>query len=427
MTDFNWWFAAISLVAILFVIWPLLSHSKSKDKQYASDANRVELNLNLYNEHLDDIQKDLDSGAITPQHYEKLKKEYTLQFEQDNLENAVDIEVKKSSSRWSIIAVSISLPIAALAIYWMLGFEADIEIERLNEKYQRSVQASGGESRDIATAIELKTKLEKRLQQRPENFNNQFLLARVAFELEDYRLAIASYQKILEQHPESPQVLAEMAQVLYVAVGRQFTPEVRQLFDRAIEVDPENTTVIGFAGITAFQSSEFQLAIDYWQNGMPYLAATDQRRQSWQGAIDEAKRQMIAAGLAVAEQPSSSDNVEPKIIVNISVKLAENVDAKPSETVFIYARAWQKTGMPPLAVKRLTVADLPAIVQLDETQVMAPGMPSLADFDEVGISVLVSKAGVAQARSGDWRKIEGPINPKTHSTTIELLVDSQVP
>jgi len=433
MSSINWWFAAISLVAILFVIWPMLSGSRNKDKKYSDDSDRLALNAALYSEHLDDIQKELDKGGITTLHYEKLKKEYTQQYEQDKAVSDQTTK-KQSSSYWSILTVSLCLPIAAFTIYWILGYQADIEIEYLNEKHQSALQRNGGEAKDLAIAKELKEKLQSRLQQRPENLNNQFLLARIAFELEEYRLSLASYQKILEQHPDSPQVLAEMAQVLYAASGRQFSPEVKQLFDRSISLDGQNATIIGLAGITAFQSGEYQSAINYWQQGMPYLDAGDSRQQSWRGAIDEAESRLILAGLTVAEAPSNanaSDSVDqkaaPKVIVNISVSLAESVDVRSSDTVFIYARAWQKVGMPPLAVRRLKVSDLPITIQLDETQVMAPGMPTLADFEEVGISVLISKAGVAQARSGDWQESIGPIKPKLQSETIVILVDSQVP
>lgn len=430
MSSLNWWFAALSLVAILFVVWPMLSGSRNKSKKYSDDSDRLALNAALYSEHLDDIQSELDKGAITAIHFEKLKKEYTQQFEQDKL--ASDQSTKNpSTGHWSILTASLSLPIAALVIYWILGYQADIEIERLNEKHQRILQGSGGELKDLATAEELKAKLVGRLQQRPENLNNRFLLARIAYELGDYRLSLASYQLIVEKHPDSPQVLAEMAQVLYVAGGRKFSSEVKVLFDRSISLDPKNVTIFELAGITAFQSGEYQFAANYWRQGLPLLAGNSPAKERWLMAIDGAMSRMVEAGIEDVQPRNVAEDTDtkadPKVIVNISVSLAEAVDVQASDTVFIYARAWQKVGMPPLAVRRLTVSELPVTIQLDETQVMAPGMPTLADFDEVGISVLISKAGVAQAQPGDWQETIGPIKPKVQSETIVILVDSQVP
>ena len=85
-----------------------------------------------------------------------------------------------------------------------------------------------------------------------------------------------------------------------------------------------------------------------------------------------------------------------KVRVELDAALKDKV--QPGDAVFVFARALSGPPMP-LAVKRLTVADLPAEVSLSDSDAMMPQL-KLSKFPEVQLVARVSRAGNATA--GEW-------------------------
>jgi cytochrome c-type biogenesis protein CcmH len=445
MMSFHWWFLALALLAGLFVAWPLLAR-----KRMASVGNelaeRIKLNDALYAEQLQDLDQQLQAGEIDQPRYDKLKKELDNQHQQDNaIDAASRSRTQLRHAPWLMAGLAVALPVIAFFLYNNLGAAADWEIQQLNNTLIRQQQSGADPELQQALNQDLFQKLEARLKEKPDNLNNRFLLARTAVELGRLPKALDAYRYILERQPDSPQVLGEMAQVLFLSAGNRFTPEVRQVFDRALAMDPNNSDLLGFAGIAAYQSGQYQLAIDYWQKGRATLNPSDPRYQTWQRAVAEAKRQLEdAAGRAdrVANSrgdsattettPRLSDSVTSKEAseatigsLQVSVRLGEHVNAKPGDSVFIYARAWQGSKMP-LAMQQVRVADLPLTLELSESMSMMPGM-TMSRFPQLEVVARIAYSGTAVVRSGDWQATAGPIDTKTSGQEVKLVIDSQIP
>lgn len=440
MSGFEWWFAALALLAGLFVAWPLLAgkgrqstpdRAEAAPMQGSEYSERLAFNDALYLEQLQDLDQQLGSGTITGPRYEKLKQELDSQHQQDNaLEVATDSGRKFRRAPWLVGAMAVALPLLAFVLYNSWGFADDWRIQELNNALSRQQQRGADLETLRALSQDLYENLEDRLEEAPDNLNNRFLLARTAVELGDFREALAAYRYILGRQPNSPQVMGEMAQVLFMAAGNRFTPEVRLLFDRALEMDPDNSDLLGFAGIGAYQSGKYRLAIDYWETGLNTLTAGDPRRQTWQRAIGEAKRQLgdepSQAEAAGSESVATSEgSTMAASALEISVTLGEAVDAQPGDKVFIYARAWDGAKMP-LAMQQVTVADLPMTVELDESMSMMPGM-TMSRFPQLEVVARISSSGVADARSGDWQASAGPVDSASPDKSIKLVIDSQLP
>jgi len=88
--------------------------------------------------------------------------------------------------------------------------------------------------------------------------------------------------------------------------------------------------------------------------------------------------------------------VEVKVSVRLSAELADEV--RPNDSVFVFARAVSGPPMP-LAVKRLSVADLPAEVTLADVDAMMPQL-KLSNFEQVQLVARISRDG--DATRGEW-------------------------
>jgi len=110
------------------------------------------------------------------------------------------------------------------------------------------------------------------------------------------------------------------------------------------------------------------------------------------------------------------------VMVDINAEARGNFAA--DDLVFVYAKAKQGPRMP-LAAQRITLADLPATVVLDDSMAMVEGM-NLSAFDDLVISARVTKSGAAIAQSGDY---VGSVDVKSKTTTVEIdvVIDTLIP
>jgi cytochrome c-type biogenesis protein CcmH len=105
----------------------------------------------------------------------------------------------------------------------------------------------------------------------------------------------------------------------------------------------------------------------------------------------------------------------------VRVDLAEAVRAQvlPGDSVFVFARAVDGPPMP-LAVKRLTVADLPLQVSLSDADAMLPQL-KISSFPQVQLVARISRAG--DATRGEWLGRSQPFS-SSDSSLQQISIDS---
>ena len=79
----------------------------------------------------------------------------------------------------------------------------------------------------------------------------------------------------------------------------------------------------------------------------------------------------------------------------------------------------------PLAAQRLTVADLPAEVLLDDSMAMMP-QAKLSSVDEVEVNAKVSLSGKPEATPGDLFGRVAPVSVRSQNDTLTLVIDQIV-
>lgn len=126
-------------------------------------------------------------------------------------------------------------------------------------------------------------------------------------------------------------------------------------------------------------------------------------------------------------QPGAIDQsaLEPGArIIDVSVQAGDEVNLPESSIVFVYARAATGSAAP-LAIRRLTLADLPRQIRLDETMAMIPGM-GLANFDKVILVARVSSTGDVRAMPEDFEARSSVIDLTQPPKPQTLIINSQV-
>jgi cytochrome c-type biogenesis protein CcmH len=412
----SFWQVALILsgFAACFILWPLASWRPRKSKDSIEQA-RIAENRRLYQEHLAELEQALENDEISQEEFAALKLEQQRALLQDtDLGSSSETSYRRDGAPL-IVAFALLVPVLGWLAYLQLGAKADWEI------HEAATALRAGDQQGQEFETELRHDLARRLEERPKNSQNWYLLANLAMNAQDYDQAVEALRRITELEPESAQITAELAQALFLQAGNRVTPEVRERTKRALELEPRMPTALGLAGIDAFQQGYFQQAIDYWSRAVDVVGEGAPGAKALLSGIARAQAELKALG-KVPEKPGEAGN-EPALLV--TVELGDKVAVDPSSTVFVYARAFQGPPMP-LAIQRLNVGDLPQTVRLTEAMAMAPGM-SLSKFDKLEVVARVSKSGNAVPQSGDWQAVQGPVELAEEPVKVELTIDQQIP
>ncbi|GAA6154366.1 c-type cytochrome biogenesis protein CcmI [Pseudoteredinibacter isoporae] len=403
--------ALLILLALVFVFWPLLV----REREQKENRERQTLNVDLYEQRRAELDEQLRTGDLDEAQHAALGRELDLELvEAEKQSGEVQAGPQASSGRIVLLLSAVVLAVFVFGFYQYNGASEDIRMtEAIRAKFLADTQAiQAGKEPDPALARRMMSQLEARLEKDPENVQYLYLLARNASDLQEYPTAINAYRAILAVD-ESPLVMGELAQLMFVVAGNRITPDAEALIDKTLSVDPNSHVALGLDGIRYYQSEKYQQAIDQWEKAIKLLGPQSPGAQSLAAGVLRARALLAEekgtddAGAVAQASPESATEEASALSLKLKIALAEGVQLNPEHAVFVYARAWQGAPMP-LAISRLKVKDLPAEIELSEAMAMAPGM-SIARFPELELVARVSASGQAVPQPGDWQVTLGPV------------------
>ena len=414
----------LALLATVFILWPVFKlpfKHVAKTNLIRHDVTQVE----LYEEHLADMDRALARKEIDSEQYQALKIELqrTLVLESDGLG-----EVKtRHGGKLLILGVALLAPVIAVLLYSQWGAKQDLDIYTYLQAERANPPANQTELEQSSRQLLLD--VQARLKQKPNNYELRYLFAERSFELKNYDEAIAAYKTLLDAQPNSPTIAIRLAQTFFVRAGNKVVPEVAHYADIAVKGAPFMYPALEMSGLVAFSNNDYRNAILFWQRAKQQLDANSRSAQALDGAINKAAAAAVKAGVDVTvtaeAKPAQTDNGESDQGFDVDVSLAEGVSADASDTVFVYAR--EVGGKMPLAIARFTVADLPKVIRLDNSMAMAPGM-NMASVKQLELVARISKAGSPVPQSGDWQALSEAVTLSESGITAKtLIIATQLP
>lgn len=199
----------------------------------------------------------------------------------------------------------------------------------------------------------------------------------------------------LPEH-ERAYVIAQAAQDEFLARNRVADQEIVNLFQLALELDPNQVTALGSLGIIAFEASDYQQSVNYWTRMLGQLPPGSEQAKATEVGIARATER---ANQRLSEKAQLSD-----AIIDLSVALDQAIpDSLKDAAVFVFAR--EVNGSPrPLVARRLSVSDLPITVRLSNEDALMGGRLHQGLAVEIAARLTV---GDANGIEGDW--IGGPV------------------
>lgn len=416
--------ALLSVLALGFIFWPLVRYGKQQNGQSSEVvADRLAENVRLFHEHIAELEIQFTSGRIDQAQFDQLK----LEQERSLLDDEADIRAAQQNRTLgagfkTLGVIALLVMAVSWGLYQHLGSSADVEIRLAQELKQEldNVDYQAGRNPDPVRAREMVRLIEARLAEEPEQLQYWFFLARMQMDLNDFDKAVNAYQQVLQRDPGSAMVMAELAQAMFLRDGNKMSPPISDLVDKALKAEPDNTMALGLAGIDAFGRKDYVNAIKYWERTVKLTGQDSPGSQALISGIEHAATMYFAEGGTEATLAAARAGRQ----LSINVSLAEGVDARPDQIVFVYARTWQGAKMP-LAIARVPVSELPKRVTLTEEMAMTPAM-SLGSVDSVEVVARISQDGTATAKVGDWQGSFGPVDMKSAHSDISIKIDQKV-
>lgn len=407
------WILSLLLVglAALFVVIPILRHPHHANLIGMADRNAA--NLVIFQERMQELNRDLAEGLLDRPQFDSLKAELERTLLSDVTDESrnqaasgtADISLKSPIKLIPILAMVAALPLSYLLYdYW--GFRDDLAVAEIIER-SRSVGDDPESVRD--RIFELGSVIERD----PENGWALYFIARHLVTLGQMQEAARFFERAalyIENPMDKAVVLGQYAQAQYIASGQQMTEQVSDIVAQAQRLNPAEPSVLQLLGADAFINQNYQAAVTYWQRLLNMNPGPEE---------EQFLRQVIAQALEMTGTPSINplSDAVPGPRLELSLSVAPEIELPAETRVFVSAQTIDGGG-PPLAAKLMTLADLPAVITLSNADAVGPF--NLATAENVVVVATVSVSGTADVQAGDYQVRSEPVMIKDTEAPVRI-------
>tara|TARA_R110001599_G_scaffold20466_6_gene77405 strand:+ start:5507 stop:6745 length:1239 start_codon:yes stop_codon:yes gene_type:complete len=376
--------AILLLPALWLLVSPLRNARALHDQQRDFEANdtSAEQNVAIFKRRLASLEAALERGDIDAARFE----EDRLELERSLLEDTAFRERRplKAASAGRIVVPVVMLAVVAVSVIWyqQKGAEGDLVLLAVQQEVQNDPDGS------LAMYIE---RMEEQAERQPDNPNVWSELFPLYRETGQMPKAVDALERLIEIEGRIPPLLAQLAQIRFFMAERELTDEVQALVDETLEQDPRQPTVLGLLGINAFDNGDYEQAIDHWRRAIANIEDPN-TVSSLRDGIRVAQER-----LGIEPEEAVTEGTGIRVRVSLDEELVGRVDGDAS--VFITARDIEGE-LPPLAVVRAQVSELPMTVTLDNSVAMSP-QAQISQVQEARLVVRVSPSGQAAPQPGD--------------------------
>jgi cytochrome c-type biogenesis protein CcmH len=397
--------AALLLVGLVCVILPVLR--APTDLQ---STDRQQQNINIARDKKSALDEQLSDASLTQAEYDNALVELQTSL-------ALDLEKSESDNvnqqgKWVVWVLIFALPLASIGLYLKVG-----EYQVIENPALAAIAQPNNQTPQIDMTLDQMVEIVKeRLQKNPDDARGWFVLGKTMMEKGDFDEAVTAFQRTFDLvGDQESSVLFSLADALSMQKDGLMAGEPEAIIQQGLKITPQDPTGLWLAGLAAEQRQDYKTSFDYMTTLLPLVANNAESTTEVNRFIASLQDQDSTL-IAPTKEPIQSRSVK------VSVSLVDQFKTQVSfdNAVFIYAKAASGPPMP-LAVKRLTVKDLPVTVELSDADAMIPSM-MLSSFEDIIIGARVSKSGNPMAQPGDLYIETGPIDRSDITDGVRLSI-----
>lgn len=391
---------AATLAALLPGLWRQDAHDDPQDPHDLRKGPRgprraPDAGIVVLREQLAALDGDIATAQVDATTAQRLRAEISRRLLEERAGDAPAWQA--GPARGVALVLAAGLCVLAAMLYGAFGQPAALDqaprVEAGPQATQTQVEAMASQMLQALQAREAQGLSE------PSDAGAWAMVGRTLASLQRFAEAEQAFARGLALRPDDPSLLADRADLLALLQGTAEGEPLR-LIEKALRIAPDHPKALALA-----------------RQHMPQAAAGAgpdgaRLRTPAQAPAQTSPRLVAGPGLRV-----------PSIQGQVSLAPSLRAQVRPSDTVFIVARAAQGPRMP-LAILQLRVADLPARFTLDDNSAMDPAL-RLSRFHEVVVTARISRAGEALPRSGD--PIGAPVQAALGARDLALRIDRLQP
>lgn len=288
------WFAAIAMLIATVTVWyvarplarPAMPDSSEHRDQLQQLRERLLVQLNELD--IEEGDRNIDADVVSDER-RRLEAELARTLRELETPGGAGKKAKKAKREsrrgWAIglVTLGVVLPLTSAGLY------------ALGQRHTLSTLFNPETSTNASLppqALEMVARLEKRLQEQPDDAAGWLRLGRAYGVMGRQEAAGAAYARAYQLMPDNPQVVAEYAAFLYNSNPQNTGGPVFALFSKLLKLDPQNQDALWFLGMAAFQKGDYQQALGLWEPLLKTLPADSREAEHLRRIVSKTREKM---------------------------------------------------------------------------------------------------------------------------------------
>ena len=413
-------FVLLTLVALLFVVVPFFKRERIQRLDHNANSELIRIT----HQRLDELKADLDNQRIDAQMFDESVNEQKRRL-LNELSPEKALNSKGNNRIFALTGAGFLIVLTAI-FYGYTGSQQQIKgwhdaMANLKSYGERAVMQDGEPltpNELQAFALALRTKLD----QSGDDEVAWMLLGRVAMSLNEFDMAMQSFDKVLKMNPDNKQVLISYSQVLLMEGSDANMSRAATMLSRVLKAEPTNIDAISLLALIAYERKDWLQAKTAFEVLLASMQQNDPRYSMIAERIAEIDAHLNNEQQVTNTKLAEASNSEISITVDLDSALA---DSQPQNgTLFVFAKAASGPQMP-LAVVKMTEYSFPLTVTLSDSNAMVEGL-NLSSVDKIILTARLSKDATVVTSSGE---LEGKSDVLERANVKEysLLINELIP
>ncbi len=400
MTWLFWSIAgALTAVVLALLSRPLLRAGKAKGEKPGGELagnERADYDIAVYKDQLAEVARDHARGTLTAPEAKAAKTEIERRLlaadQARQAAGAPTSKAEKAGARAAALLIAAALPAVTLGLYLWLGAPGLPSLPFAEREAERQ------DSREFA---DLADQLAARMKADPSDPRGWELLARTSASLGRFPQAVEAYRQAIQRGGMRADLASGLGEALTAVANGNVTPEAKQAFQTAVDLDPQEQRARYYLGLSEVQAGEPAAALEIWTD----LARDTPAEAPWRaGLLEQIAALVRETGLdpgdltpqapaAVAPGPSQAEvdaaaEMTPEerdaFIRSMVARLAERLEEEPDDLDgwLRLAQAYRVLGEREAAIAAFRraeplAADLPVVD--NRRQAVADGLRALGE------------------------------------------------
>jgi cytochrome c-type biogenesis protein CcmH len=276
-------FTIITALMILIALALLAPALLRKRDMATSDRNAQ--NVIIARERLQEMETDLQAGQISQDEFDQAKVELEQALLLDLQQEDAPQQVATGSGKLTLWVITVVVPLLAISMYMTLGAPDMLE-------FDSSKQASSGHAGQgkVPSMDEMLTKLQRHLQENPEDPQGWYMLARTYMGMQNFPKAIEAYETLLKLTGDDAGAMLALADAIAMSRHGDMQGRPAELIRKSLAKEPDNQVALWMSGLLEGQQGNYSRALEHLRRLESMLASDPEAQQNVQQLIAELEK-----------------------------------------------------------------------------------------------------------------------------------------